>query len=407
MRVIKNIKELMTLKSAHLKDGRNLLPDDVDIIKDGAIVFDDKIKWVGLTKELPKDYQNLESIDASEYCLTPELVDSHTHLVFAGNRANEYTMRLNGADYQEIANSGGGILATSKATSSASEDELFNLAKQRIERLYSYGIGTIEVKSGYCLTYDGELKTSKVIKRLKDYFYPRVQIFNTYLAAHAVPKTHQSSTEYLDDIVIPLLDELSKQNIIDFVDIFHEKGYFSLEDTKRLFNSARNLGLSVKIHADEFGDNKGAVTAVEFNALSADHLLCTSADGIKALAQSNTVATLLPGTGWFLGKDQANAKSMLSSGCKLSLASDYNPGSCHFDNLLMIAAMSAPMYPLNLAQMWSAITLNASHALGLKSQGAIIVGNKARFTTFKCDSISEITYHWGQNLCDRTILEAL
>ena len=404
MKVITDVKEILTLQAAAKKEGRNLLPEDISIIKNATVVYDETINWIGDRANLPVEFKDLETIDGSNYCLTPEIIDSHTHLVFAGNRAEEYSMRLNGADYQEIAKAGGGILYTSKSTSEASEEELFQTACERVERLYSYGVGTIEIKSGYCLTYEGEKKTSKVIKKLKDHFSPRVNIFNTYLAAHAVPKDYESSSKYLEDIVIPLLKELAEENIIDFVDIFHEEGYFTLEDTKTLFQVTKDIGLKIKIHADEFGDNKGALTAVKFGATSADHLLCTTQDGIQALANSQTVATLLPGTGWFLGKPQANAKKMLEEGCRVSLASDYNPGSCHFDNILMIAAMSAPMYPLNMAQMWSAITLNAAAAVGLKNQGSLEVGKKARFTAFKCNSIAEISYSWGRNLCDRNLV---
>lgn len=399
MKALRNIKEILTLKAAYKKEGRHLTPEDSSIIKDGAIVYDeDKILWVGPETKFPSNFLNAQMIDCSDKVIIPEIVDSHTHAIFGGNRAEEYSMRLNGADYQEIAKAGGGILATSRGTNTLSEDQLFNETVEKIERIHSYGVGTIEIKSGYALNYEKEKLCTQIIDRVKKHFGSRVQIFNTYLAAHAVPKEFKSSNQYLKEVVIPLLEELAPSKIINAVDIFHEEGYFTLEDTRELFEIAQKLNIRIKIHADEFGDNGGAVIASEFNALSADHLLCTGDKGIEALANSNTVATVLPGTGWFLGKPQANAKKMLDMGCRVSIASDYNPGSCHCDNLLQIAAMSAPMYPMNMTQMWTAITLNAAASLGLYNQGAIVEGLKPRFSAFKVNTISEITYNWGRNL---------
>lgn len=399
MKVYNCISELMTLAGAHLKDGRNLMPSDLSIIKNASLVFDDeKIIWTGPTSDLPNLYKSEESFNLAGHCITPALVDSHTHIIFGGNRAQEYMNRLNGADYQEIARSGGGILYTMSQTNSLSDEELFNLCIARVERIFNYGVSTIEIKSGYSLTFDGEYRLSKIINKVKEYFKGRVHIFNTFMAAHAVPKVYKSSSTYLEEIVIPLMKKLNEEKIIDAVDIFHESGYFTFQDTETLFSEAKKLNLPVKIHADEFNDNSGAALAAKFHALSADHLLTTSIDGIKALSESKTVATLLPGTGLFLGKKQANAKLMLEMGCKVSIASDYNPGSCHCDNLLMLASISAPMYPMNLAQMWTAITLNAASALGLSNQGAIIPNMDSKFSIFKCDSVSEITYNWGRNL---------
>ncbi len=182
------------------------------------------------------------------------------------------------------------------------------------------------------------------------------------------------------------------------MDIFHEKNYFTAEDTKKLFEKARSLGIARKIHADELNDNGGAALAVEFSALSADHLLKVSDQGITELAKSKTVATLLPGTAFFLGKPLAPARTMLDAGVKVALASDYNPGSCHCDNLLLIGSLAAPQLKLNQAELWCGMTLNPSHALGFNDQGAIIPGMKARFALFKAESLSHITYNWGKNL---------
>lgn len=399
MKHLKNIKELVTMQGAHQKDGRSLLPEDLTIIKDASLIIDNsnKIVWCGYTKDLPTEYCATPSIDCSQYVITPEIVDSHTHTVFGGNRAFEYTMRLNGADYQDIANAGGGILNTMEMTLTTDSDALFRSACERIERIHSYGVGTIEIKSGYALDYEKEKEITKLIHRLKEQFCGKVQIFNTYLAAHAVPKTFKSSKTYMDSVVLPLLEELAKERIVDAVDIFHEQGYFDKEDAISLFDKAKEYGIGIKVHADEFNDNGGASLACQYNALSCDHLLQTSKDGIDELANSSTVATILPGTAFFLGKNLANARAFLDSGCKVALASDFNPGSCHCDNLLLIASLAGKNLNMNIAEIWAAITLNAAGALGKFDQGVIDKDMKAKLSVFKTNSLDEIIYSWGRN----------
>ncbi len=380
------------------KDGRRPKDSDLSIINDGAVVWDnDKIVWTGPTASIPKEYSNIDWSSLSGHTLTPEIVDSHTHLIFGGDRSKEYSMRLGGADYQEIANAGGGILYTTKATNNSTRDQLFKSAAQRIERIASYGIGTIEIKSGYGLNLEKEIECTEIIHDLKLHFAKRVNIFNTFMAAHAVPKAFTNADHYLDEVVFPALEKLTKKDIVDAADIFHEKGYFDSAATERFFKFCKNLEVPIKSHADEFNDNKGAILAAKYQALSTDHLLCTQADGFEALAASDTVATLLPGTGFFLGKPQANARDLIDSGAKLAIASDFNPGSCHCDNLLMIASLSAPTLRMSLSEIWGAITLNAAHALNLKDQGSIEVGKKPRFSLFKVGQIDQITYSWGRN----------
>ncbi len=398
-KVYRNLNEILTLEGAVRKDGRRLLPEDLCLIQGGAVVLEnDLIVWVGKTSELPINYQSYQQIDLSHHVLTPELVDSHTHIVFGGDRAQEYADRLNGVSYEEIRKRGGGILLTMNETNQASIEDLFESACRRIERLYSYGVGTIEIKSGYGLNLDKEHAISRLIHKIKKHFEPRIKIFNTFLAAHDIPISFPSSADYVEEVVLPLLEDLSKEKIIDAVDIFHEKNYFSSDDVKKVFLLAKSLGIATKIHADELNDNDGASIAVEFESLSADHLLKVSEQGIGALASSRTVATLLPGTAFFLGKALAPARAMLDAGVKVAIASDFNPGSCHCDNILLIGSLAAPQLRLNQAELWCGMTLNASHALGIGDQGAIVPGMKARFALFRAESLSHITYSWGNNL---------
>ncbi len=399
LQAYRNLRQVVTLEGAFKKDGRNLVPEDLGTISNAAVVTDgERIVWVGEERHFPEEYASAEMLDMAGAVMLPEIVDSHTHLIFGGNRSHEYSQRLNGATYQQIAARGGGILSTVKATRASREEELYESACQRIERMHARGVGTIEIKSGYALNREGEKGLARLIDRLKKQYAPRIQIFNTFMAAHAVPPESSSSQHYLREVCLPLMGELAQEGLVDAVDIFHEQGYFDTNDVEELCKAATKLGLPLKIHADEFADHGGASLAVKYAALSCDHLLCTSAEGIRALANSSTVATLLPGTGFFLGKPQAPAARFLAAGCKVALASDYNPGSCHWDDLLSIANLAGPNLGMNQAQLWAGITLNAAHALGLSEQGAIQTGLCARFSFFECASVDEITYFWGRNL---------
>ncbi len=396
---LSNITQLLTLEEAHKKEGRHLHPKDKSLVLNASIVFnEEKILWVGSEKDFPQNKFKIDKeFNLEGYVVTPEIVDSHTHLVFAGNRAKEYTMRLDGASYEEIAIAGGGILSSAKKTISLCEETLFTESVEKIEKIYGYGVGTIEIKSGYGLTFESEKKLSLVIDRLKKHFHKKIQIINTFMAAHAVSKSFKSSKDYMKELVIPLLEELAPKGIIDIVDIFHEENYFDATDCETLFNKAKLLGIKCKMHADELNNNQGAESAVKYDLLSADHLLKISDEGINALANSQTVATLLPGTAFFLGKDLPPARKLLDSGCRVALASDYNPGSCHCDNLVLIASLAGKNLAMNSCELWASITLNAASALGLRDQGAIVADMKPRFSVFKTESEENIFYSWGHS----------
>lgn len=395
IKALTDIDNLYTLTGVDKKDGRNLVHDDLSPIKNAAIVFDtDKIMWVGKTTEIPTQFTEVKKTSLKGYIVFPEFVDSHTHLVFGGNRAQEYRLRLEGASYETIYKSGGGILHTTKHSRDLNEDELFELGKARIEKIKNKGIGTIEIKSGYGLDYENEKKLSQVILRLKEYFKPIICIKNTYMAAHAIPSEFESSSKYLHKVVLPLLDELNKNKSIDAVDIFYETGYFDIKDTRELFTFSSKLGINTKMHADEFVDGQGAALASELNCLSADHLLQTSETGMRTLAKSKTVATFLPGTSLFLGKPFAKAKQFADYGAKIAIASDFNPGSCHCYDLLRLLKYSIATYRLNQCQAIASVTYNAAHALGIYDQGVITTGHKPRFSISKCKSVEDFFYSW-------------
>lgn len=397
--VYRNFAQVITLNEAHRKDGRNLNVNDLSIIENASIIVEDsKILWVGRDSELvSKDGDKV--VQCHGKIVLPEFVDSHTHLLYAGDRSQEYLMRLNGAQYEEIAKAGGGILNSQKAFGESSEDNLIQLCYERINRIKSYGVGTIEIKSGYGLSFDLEYKAMKVLEKVRAKFKD-ISICRTFMAAHAVPKIYQSSADYMEKVVLPLFDKVAQEGLADFVDIFHENGYFDKSDVENLFHRALKLNINRRIHADEFNDNGGGLLATQFNCHSADHLLATSDESISALAKSSTVATLLPGTGFFLGKKQSRARDMLDQGCKIAIASDYNPGSCHFDNLFSIACFSAPTLKFNPCELIAAITLNPAHSLGLENQGAIVPGLEARLSVFNCQSLAHLIYDWGINHFD-------
>ena len=375
-----------------------MLPDDLSIISDGAVVFDEhQIHWIGATLDLPVEYKNLPTHSLKGHVLTPGLVDSHTHLVFGGNRSQEYIDRLNGVDYQVIAERGGGILYTMNKTLQMSEDELFIHSQEKINRFCQIGIKVIEIKSGYALTQEGELRLLRVIKRLKEHNLGKIKVFSTFLGAHAIPKEFSSSWEFLNKVVIPTLHQAHTERLVDYVDIFVEQGYFSVTDARELFRVAHLLGLKTRIHADEFTDFGSGGLAAELNCASADHLLRISDESIQKLCSSDTVATLLPGTAFFLGKPMAPARKLLDAGCRVAIASDYNPGSSHIDNLLLVASLAAPNLKMNLAEIWSAITLNPASSLGLSNYGYLDQGAASCFSLFKAPQVSDITYFWGRD----------
>jgi imidazolonepropionase len=403
-----HIHQMLTLKGVHQKNGRFLRPQDLGLIKKAAIVVEnERILFAGTEEQYRELLAQQQLPQFPEIKLppstivTPEIIDAHTHLVFAGNRAQEYIQRLNGASYQDIAEQGGGIQFTVEQTRQASSEELFRLACLRIEKIISYGVGTLEIKSGYGLTFKDELKISHVIHQLKEHFQDRLHIIRTAMPAHAVGKEYAGKPDhYFHEVALKVMSELAEQKLIDGVDIFVEEGYFNKQHYLLLEKFAEKNRLTLHAHVDEFADHQGAllVTQGTYPAHSAEHLLATSLEGIKKLGASPTVANILPGTALFLGKPFAKVPLMLEHGVKLALSSDFNPGSCHCDNVLLLAQMAAASCKMNIAQLWASITYNAAHALNCMNQGAIDEGLRDKLSFFNANDYSEITYHWGHQL---------
>ena len=402
-KLIINIKELIQIRDKELPyisaKEMNKLPS----IKNAYLLIDN-----GLISEFGKmseisNFKNIEIIDAENKFVMPCWCDSHTHSVFSGNRSDEYLQRIQGASYQEIANNGGGILKSSRQINSVSEDVLFFESKERIEALIKYGTGSLEIKSGYGLNYEGELKMLRVIKRLKESL--PIEIKSTFLGAHAIPKNYKKE-DYFKVVVNEMLPDFADDQLIDFVDIFCEKNYFDDEDTRILCEKAAELGIPSKIHVNQFNSIGGIKAGVECKALSVDHLEVMNKNDLDLLKQGKTMPVLLPGCSFFLGIDYANAIDLLSNGIPFAIASDFNPGSSPSGNMNFILSLACNKLKLSTEQAINAATLNGAYAMGVShTTGSITKGKAANIIiTSEINSINDLPYFYGDNLIDKVLI---
>lgn len=378
------------------KEGRRLKPEDLGVIEDGAIVAENgRIVWVGKTARLPAAYKKVKATDLEhKRSIMPGLIDSHTHLVFAGSRAHEFARRCVGTTYQEIAQEGGGILTTVKATQASSIDELFETAIKRALIAYKFGVRTIECKSGYGLTHEDEIKQLEVVGLLRRAL-PQMRFVSTYLGAHALPQ-NRSRTDYVDEIVRKTLPEVAQRKLAEFCDVFVDEGYFTTVEAERILRAAKKLGLKLKIHADELGNTESAALAAKLGAHSADHLLKVSDTGIKKLAASNTVAGLLPGTALYLKEPFAPARQLLDAGARVAIATDFNPGSSYTLNLPLMMHLSALYMKMNAAEIFAGVTYTAAAALGLENEiGTLDPGLADDFVVLPYPDFEEMYYRMG------------
>jgi imidazolonepropionase len=375
---------------------------DPGLVPDGAVVLDgERIAWVGPSADLPPLPPGAEVLDVSGRVVLPGLVDSHTHLLFAGDRVDEFEQRLGGLSYQEISARGGGIRSTVRQVRRAGRAELVDLARPRLRRLLAFGVTTVEVKSGYGLTLADELKCLEAVADLAA--EGPVELVPTFLGAHAVPPEHAADRAgYLKLLCDDMLPEVARAGLAEFCDVFCETGVFSLEESARVLERARALGLRLKLHADELSPLGGAELAARLGAASADHLLCVSEAGIAALASSKTVATLLPGTAFFLGLDFAPARRLIDAGAAVALASDCNPGTCPTENLPLVGAMACARMGLLPAEALNALTLNAAAALGRADRlGSLTPGKQADLLVCSVPDYRHLFYHFGANHVER------
>jgi imidazolonepropionase len=395
--VIKHASEVLTGCGIRKKDGRRVQEEDLGRIPDGAVVFTKggTIEWVGPTSELPKRFRDLKARDLrGKRAVIPGMVDCHNHLVFAGDRSDEFAARCGGATYQEIAARGGGIVSTVRATREASIAQLERLAVSRLRELTSYGVRTVEIKSGYGLTTESECKILEVIPRLRKKF-PGLTLTATFLGAHAFPHD-KPRADYLRELTEVMLPEVVRRGLADSCDVFIDEGYYTLEEGRGILEKARALGLQIKVHADELGNTESAAMASELGALSADHLLKISDDGIQKLATSQTVAVLLPGTAFYLKAPHAPARKLLDAGACVALSTDFNPGTSMCLSLPVILTISALYLGMTRSELFAAVTYNAAKALGLSGRkGTLEAGMDADVVVLPFERFEEIYYRFA------------
>lgn len=399
--LFKNIKELLQVRATDLSvvsgGDMKVLPTIKNaylIVKNGFIAA------FGSMDDCPRDWRH-EVVDVQGKIMLPSWCDSHTHIVYTGNRENEFVSRINGMSYQEIAENGGGILNSAKQLEKVSEEQLYKESKSRLEEVIRQGTGAIEIKSGYGLTVEAELKMLRVISKLKNNY--NLPIKATFLGAHAVPTTFENNKEgYVKLLINELLPIVAKEQLAEYIDVFCEKGYFSAKDTALLLKAGQKHGLIPKIHVNQFNAIGGVQVGVEHNALSVDHLEVVCLEDIKALKNTTTMPVALPNCSHFLGIPFTPARALIDAGLPLALASDYNPGSAPSGNMTQVAALGCVKMKMTPEEVINAATINGAYAMGLEKEvGSITVGKRANLIlTKEINSYPFLFYAFGTNHID-------
>ncbi len=409
--LVKNIKQLVQAEPQNItvRAGKDM--QHLPIINNAYLLTEgDRIKAFGKMEDFSPALldglaEPLQEIDATDKMVFPSFCDSHTHIVYAGTREVEYIDKIKGLSYEEIARRGGGILNSAIRLHNTSEEELFDEAWRRLEEMALWGTGAVEIKSGYGLSTEDELKMLRVIRRLKE--KSPLLIKANFLGAHAVPEQYkQNPDEYVDLIINEMIPMVAAEELADFIDVFCDKGFFTVEQTERMLMQGIKYGLRPKIHANELDYSGGIQVGVKYNALSVDHLEYTGDEEIAALLGSETMPTILPGAAFFLGMVCAPARKMMEAGLPVALASDYNPGSCPSGNMQLVLAMGSVMYKMLTEEAVNATTVNTAYALGEHEQvGSITVGKRANFFITKpMDSIYFMSYGFGENKIEQHFL---
>jgi imidazolonepropionase len=407
--IIKNAAELVTCSGFEAKKGQEM--SELHIIPDGAVVVKDgKIEAVGTTGEImaelakfKSDISGFDIIDAQDKAVLPGFVDSHTHFVFGGYRAEEFSWRLRGDSYMEIMQRGGGIVKTVQATRDATAEELIQSGIKRLDSMLAFGVTTVEGKSGYGLDRDTEIKQLEVMADLNRIHY--MDIVPTFLGAHAVPAEYKGKEDkFIDFMMDAVMPEVAERKLAEFCDIFCEQKVFSVAQSRRLLSRAKDLGLKVKLHADEIVPIGGAELAAELGAVSADHLLQASDEGIHQMAQAGVVATLLPGTAFSLKEPYARGRYIIDSRCAVALATDFNPGSCFSESIPLIFALATLYMAITVEGALTAVTLNGAAALDrADSIGSIDVGKMGDLIVLEYPSYKFIPYRLGVSTVEKVI----
>jgi len=368
---------------------------ELAVIRDGGmLVREGKIEIVGSSEEVAKNARDVEIIDAGGRVVLPGFVDAHTHLVFAGNRLDDFERRAHGETYEQIAKAGGGIWSTVKKTRAASGEDLFNQAQTHAEWFLHCGTTTIEAKSGYGLTVEDELKILRVVRRLNE--ETRLEIVPTFLGAHAVPR-EMDANEYIDVVIDEILPRIASEKLAEFCDVFCEHGYFDVEQSRRILTAARKLGLRLRIHADQLTDSGGAQLAGELKTTTADHLEKTDEQGIATMKSAGVQPVLLPGSVYALGSTAyPRAREMIDAGLAVVLATDFNPGSSPTPSMPMILSLACTQMKMSPAEAITASTINAAYSLNRGDKiGSLERGKLANFSIFDCEDYRELAYWFG------------
>lgn len=403
--LLKNIKELCGTsdKNPAYKKGSGMAK--LDTIRGAFLLIEDGIiSDFGPMDNCP-DYSG-ESADLSGRTVLPAWCDSHTHIVFAASRESEFVARIKGKTYEEIAAAGGGILNSAKRLEIASEDELFESAKRRLDEVINFGTGAIEIKSGYGLSYASELKMLRVIRKLKD--ISPIPVRSTFLGAHAIPANYKNDRQaYVHLVTEKMLPDIVQENLADYIDVFCDRGFFTPEETEIIIEAGAKHGLKAKIHANELGLTGGVQSGVKMNALSVDHLECMSSDEINCLLSANTIPTLLPSTAFFLNLEYAPARKMIDAGLGVTLATDYNPGSTPSGKMAFVIALACIKMKMLPEEAINAATINGAYAIELEEQlGSITKGKIANLIITKpIPSINFLPYAFGSDVIDKVLIK--
>ena len=404
--LIFNIGELVQTREEHVAFVAGKEMSQLPVIKNAWLLIEDNIiAGYGPMAGLPTDITRSHKIDAGGGFVFPSFCDSHTHIVYAGSREQEYTDKIMGLTYEEIAKRGGGILNSALLLHDTPEDELYRQSMERIWEIIGFGTGAVEIKSGYGLSTEDELKILRVIRRIKQ--DSPITVKATFLGAHAIPSRFKDDRNgYIELVINEMIPAVAADRLADYIDVFCDRGFFTVEETEKILLAGSQYGLIPKMHANELDFSGGIQLGVKYKALSVDHLEFTGDDEIAALLDSGTMPTLLPGAAFFLGMENPPARKMIEAGLPLALASDYNPGSSPSGNMKLVMSLGCIRLKMLPEEVINAVTLNTAYAMGISdTHGSITVGKKANlFITKKIPSYQFVPYAYGSNMVERVIL---